>query len=61
MGTFFVSELSSAALGGAVLSISDEFFAEAFHLLLTEVTLTCYSASYPSHGSRILTHSLQRA
>lgn len=32
-----VQELSSVALGGKVLSVSDEFFAEAFHLLLVEV------------------------
>ncbi|KAF9263328.1 Allantoicase [Marasmius fiardii PR-910] len=30
------TELSSCALGGRVLSVSDEFFAEAFHLLLVE-------------------------
>ncbi|KAF5393234.1 hypothetical protein D9757_000742 [Collybiopsis confluens] len=30
------TELSCAALGGRVLSVSDEFFAEAFHLLLVE-------------------------
>ncbi|KAJ4483233.1 allantoicase [Lentinula aciculospora] len=30
------TELSSVALGGRVLSVSDEFFAEAFHLLLVE-------------------------
>ncbi|RPD59871.1 allantoicase [Lentinus tigrinus ALCF2SS1-6] len=29
-------ELSSVALGGEVTSVSDEFFAEAFHLLLVE-------------------------
>ncbi|TBU33835.1 Allantoicase [Dichomitus squalens] len=29
-------ELSSAALGGQIVSVSDEFFAEAFHLLLVE-------------------------
>ncbi|KAF9469927.1 allantoicase [Collybia nuda] len=29
-------ELSSAAIGGQVVSVSDEFFAEAFHLLLTD-------------------------
>ncbi|KAI0268773.1 allantoicase [Gloeopeniophorella convolvens] len=29
-------ELSSVALGGAVVSVSDEFFAEAFHLLLVQ-------------------------
>ncbi|KAI0630338.1 Allantoicase [Trametes polyzona] len=29
-------ELSSVALGGQVISVSDEFFAEAFHLLLVE-------------------------
>ncbi|KAH9892562.1 allantoicase [Cubamyces lactineus] len=29
-------ELSSVALGGKVVSVSDEFFAEAFHLLLVE-------------------------
>ncbi|KAJ3767438.1 galactose-binding domain-like protein [Lentinula raphanica] len=31
-----LTELSSVALGGRVLSVSDEFFAEAFHLLLVE-------------------------
>ncbi|KAH7919925.1 allantoicase [Leucogyrophana mollusca] len=30
------TELSSVALGGKVLSVSDEFFAEAFHLILVE-------------------------
>ncbi|KAJ7594297.1 allantoicase [Mycena floridula] len=30
------TELSSVSLGGRVLSVSDEFFAEAFHLLLPE-------------------------
>ncbi|KAL0578745.1 Allantoicase [Marasmius crinis-equi] len=30
------TELSSCALGGRVISVSDEFFAEAFHLLLVE-------------------------
>jgi hypothetical protein len=29
-------ELSSVALGGRVVSVSDDFFAEAFHLLLVE-------------------------
>jgi len=29
-------ELSSVALGGKVVSVSDEFFAEAFHLILVE-------------------------
>ncbi|KAF7790336.1 hypothetical protein EIP86_001291 [Pleurotus ostreatoroseus] len=29
-------ELSSVALGGAICSVSDEFFAEAHHLLLVE-------------------------
>ncbi|KAH9948539.1 Allantoicase, partial [Amylocystis lapponica] len=33
--TFSTSiELSSAALGGSIVSVSDEFFAEAYHLLL---------------------------
>ncbi|KAF5351866.1 hypothetical protein D9756_007571 [Leucocoprinus leucothites] len=30
------TELSSVALGGRVVAVSDEFFAEAFHLLLVE-------------------------
>ncbi|KAF7306049.1 putative allantoicase [Mycena chlorophos] len=30
------TELSSVALGGRVVSVSDEFFAQAFHLLLVE-------------------------
>lgn len=33
-------ELSSVAIGGQVVSVSDEFFAEAFHLLLVEVICT---------------------
>lgn len=32
------TELSSVALGGSVASVSDEFFAEAFHLLLVQVS-----------------------
>jgi len=31
------TELSSAALGGKVTSVSDDFFVEAYHLLLVEV------------------------
>jgi allantoicase len=31
-------ELSSVTLGGKVISVSDEFFAEAFHLILVEVS-----------------------
>ncbi|KIK67227.1 hypothetical protein GYMLUDRAFT_37305 [Collybiopsis luxurians FD-317 M1] len=34
------TELSSVALGGRVLSVSDEFFAQAFHLLLVEPALS---------------------
>ncbi|KAF5370869.1 hypothetical protein D9758_001924 [Tetrapyrgos nigripes] len=30
------TELSSVAIGGRIVSVSDEFFAEAFHLLLVE-------------------------
>jgi allantoicase len=30
-------ELSSVALGGRIVAVSDEFFVEAFHLLLVEV------------------------
>ncbi len=32
------AELSSVALGGSICSVSDEFFAEANHLLLVEVS-----------------------
>lgn len=31
-------ELSSVAIGGRIVEVSDEFFAEAFHLLLVEVS-----------------------
>jgi len=34
------SELSSVALGGKIVNLSDEFFAEAFHLLKVEVSST---------------------
>ncbi|KAH8093946.1 allantoicase [Cristinia sonorae] len=33
-------ELSSVALGGSIQSVSDEFFADAFHLLLVEPALS---------------------
>lgn len=36
-----VTELSSVALGGEIVSVSDEFFAEAFHLLQVEVGIPC--------------------
>jgi hypothetical protein len=32
-------EISSVALGGKVTSVSDEFFAKAFHLLLVEASI----------------------
>lgn len=32
------TEISSVALGGSVTSVSDDFFAEAFHLLLVEAS-----------------------
>lgn len=35
---FIALELSSVALGGKIVKVSDEFFAEAFHLLLVEVS-----------------------
>jgi allantoicase len=35
--TCLFAEISSVALGGRVLSVSDDFFAEAYHLLLVEV------------------------
>ena len=42
------TELSSVALGGTVTSVSDEFFAEAFHLLLVEVrSYISHDAGYP--------------
>lgn len=31
------AEISSEAVGGKVLSVSDEFFVEAFHLLMVQV------------------------
>jgi allantoicase len=36
--TWLDLELSSVALGGKVVKVSDEFFAEAFHLLEVEVS-----------------------
>jgi allantoicase len=36
--TLSFAELSSVALDGRIVSVSDEFFAEAFHLLLVEVS-----------------------
>ncbi|KAK0241789.1 galactose-binding domain-like protein [Armillaria nabsnona] len=37
---FDAIELSSVAIGGRVLSVSDEFFAEAYHLLLVEPAIS---------------------
>ena len=36
--TLLFAELSSVALDGRIVAVSDEFFAEAFHLLLVEVS-----------------------
>jgi hypothetical protein len=57
------TEISSVALGGSVTSVSDEFFAEAFHLLLVE------ASALPNFqllllgltGLSIFFHSLHRA
>lgn len=40
--TLLFAELSSVALGGRIVAVSDEFFAEAFHLLLVEVDMISY-------------------
>ena len=45
--SFIFPELSSVAVGGRVLAVSDEFFAEAFHLLLVEVRKPLFSNSAP--------------
>lgn len=57
----FLSELSSASLGASILSISDEFFAEAWHLLLSKVAATYNLASFLTHGPRFLSRSLHKA
>lgn len=49
-------ELSSVALGGQIISVSDEFFAEAFNLLLVEVSAIrsiCSSNSYLCSPPRV--------
>jgi hypothetical protein len=61
MSLLSLSELSSASLGASILSISDEFFAEAFHLLLTKVATRYYLVSFSTHGSRFLSRSLRKA
>jgi hypothetical protein len=38
MITLLLAELSSVAVDGRIVAVSDEFFAEAFHLLLVEVS-----------------------
>lgn len=38
--------MSSVALGGQVTSVSDDFFAEAYHLLLVEVMSAALSRTY---------------
>lgn len=38
MITLLFAELSSVAVDGRIVAVSDEFFAEAFHLLLVEVS-----------------------
>ena len=40
--------MSSVALGGKVTSVSDDFFAEAYHLLLVEVLS---AVSFQIHAS----------
>jgi allantoicase len=40
------SELSSVALGGKIISVSDEFFAKAYHLLLVEVRTSSFDISH---------------
>jgi len=47
-----ISELSSVALGGRIVAVSDEFFAEAFHLLQVEVCLHFYVACNLIHFSQ---------
>ncbi|KAF8070614.1 galactose-binding domain-like protein [Lyophyllum atratum] len=45
-------ELSSEAIGGQIVSVSDDFFAEAFHLLLTDVQFGPNGALYSGWESR---------
>ena len=59
--SYSFSDLSSASLGASILSISDEFFAEAFHLLLTKVATTYYLASCSTHGCPFLSRSRRKA
>ena len=42
MITLSFAELSSVALDGRIVAVSDEFFAEAYHLLLVEVSHTFF-------------------
>ncbi|KAI9511165.1 Allantoicase [Russula earlei] len=44
------TELSSASLGGSILSTSDEFFAQAFHLLLREPA-KCLKGQFGPNGA----------
>lgn len=53
--TLLFAELSSVALDGRIVAVSDEFFAEAFHLLLVEVSetfLVSNSSSDPLYSQR---------
>ena len=52
------AELSSVALGGQVCSVSDEFFAEAYQLLLVEV---CRLSHHSHCSSLTVTRRLQPA
>ncbi|PPQ89703.1 hypothetical protein CVT25_014104 [Psilocybe cyanescens] len=46
-----VTELSSVALGGRIVAVSDEFFAEAFHLLLVEVPAPSLKGQFGPNGA----------
>ena len=50
---FIGLELSSVALGGKVVNVSDEFFAAAFHLLLVEVSRSALAQCPSIHGFRL--------
>jgi len=46
-------ELSSVAIGGRIVSVSDEFFAEAYHLIEVEVRLFDVSSTIVSGTDNI--------
>jgi len=54
------TELSSVSIGGQVVNVSDEFFAEAYQLLLVEVSASLSCRQSDSIRNRIAASELRQ-